>query len=233
MKKSILVLLVAFLNLIFIGTTGFKLTENLNFFDSFYITIQTFFMVGQVDYNLFSSSGRLFHVVYIFLCFIFDITVFSVILALPIIKKFKVIQQGTFIKEKNHIIIYGDNKLNKKLIDELKKTDFKLFIVSDTRQFLKINKGIKVYSLKELALLKDLFISLNLSHAKALILCNHKKNNLFGTLVAKEIKSDINVFVIDYDNDKEKLQNAGADIVINYSDDFTNILAYLQKEGNE
>ena len=231
MKKSILILLTTFLSLIFIGTIGFKLTENLNFFDSFYITIQTFFTVGQVDFSLFSTAGRLFHVVYILLCFIFDITTLSFILGLPIINRFKGIQQARLVKEKNHIIIYGDNKLSKKLIKELKKREFNLFIVSDTTQLLKFNKGIKVYYLKDPALLKDLFISLNLNHAKALILCNQDKNNIFGTLVAKEIKSDINVFVIDHENNKEKLKNVGADIVINYSDDFRDILTYLQKEG--
>lgn len=122
---------------------------------------------------------------------------------------------------KNKIIIYGYTDFSREFIKILKEKDYELLVVeSDLKLFQQAINDQK--DALHLSLLNDdefLQIGLDSPHVKSFVVAsNHKTNNLFVTLSARNFNKDLSIICLsESEHEDSQLMLAGASAIVNPS----------------
>lgn len=220
--KSLRYAVILFFLLIFVGTYGYMLIENISFVDSLYMTIISITTVGFGEVKTLSPSGRIFTIVLILV---------SVGLIGVMLNNFsRLMLDGYFrqqfrdynlrkrmMKLSNHVIVCGYGRNGFQACEELADHNIP-FVVVDKRESA-------VERLREVhdrlyvqgdAASEDILNQANIQNAKALISAlPNDADNIYVVLTAREMNPNLKIIsrASGFHSDV-KLRRAGADNVI-------------------
>ena len=211
--KSILFLL---LLLLFVGSLGYSIIEDVNLLDSLYMTVITLSTTGYKEVFPLSGAGRVLTMILI----IFGITVFLYALREINLLLF----EGKFFRERkmqkkinqleSHYIICGYGRMGTKIAQELKKRK-KTFVILekniDTSEHLEDYQYIAGDATEDENLIKA-----GIHKAKGLVsVLSSDIANTFTTLSARGLNPSLKIIArAEEESSKEKLIKAGANRVV-------------------
>lgn len=219
--REFVLLGIAILSVISIGTTGYMIIEGWNFFDSLYMTVITLASIGYQEVHPLSQTGRGFTILLI----IMGVGVVSVVLTTV---AHKVIQQefnwlftqrrmGRIIKRmENHSIICGYGRLSRIAAKELKEAGAPLVIVdaNETRCNEAQEAGHVV--VKGDASTSEVLLEAGIMKASRLVsLLPKDADNLYVILTSKELNP--NLFILSRAEDEageKRLKTIGANKIV-------------------
>lgn len=206
---------------VIIGCFGYKIIENYNWVESFYMTIITLSTVGFSEVRTLSDSGRIFTVVLIaanFTVIGYFVSVVSGYLFDGEFKKdFQLYKMKKQIEElKNHVIICGFGRNGRAAAQMLLRNHVPFVVIEkDTEQFEETEMDIP-FHLHSDATREEVLLEAGIKNAKALITTlPDDAANVFVVLSAKELNK--NLLIISRatnDSSVRKLKHAGANNVI-------------------
>jgi len=212
--------------IIITGTVGYLLTEEWNFFDSFFMTIITISTVGYGTPDNLSNTGKVFTSVLILLSLTVVVYAFSKITAFFVEGNMnRYLRRRKLLKEidklRNHYIIVGGGNLGLNVLRELIKYGKKVVIIENNDS--KINEIKILYSeYDNLTILagnaknEEILEEANIKNAEGLVATlNSDSENVFVVLTARNLNRDLKIIslVNDHVNSK-KLEFAGANRTI-------------------
>lgn len=202
----------------FLGSVGYHLIEEMSLFEGFYMTFITITTIGFREVIDLSVKGRIFTIV----IFVLGIGVISYIASqtTQLIFESKLflerVMKKRIQKMKNHYIICGYGRIGHRIAQDLRKADLPVVIVENRESSIdRIIKDQLDY-VEGNAQDEESLISAGIRDAKALICSlSSDQDNVFTTLVAREIRPDIFILVRTNENrNRRKVLKAGADKVI-------------------
>lgn len=214
-----IVLATIFLGMVFmLGSVGYHLIEDISLFDGFYMTFITITTIGFREVINLSVEGRILTVV----VFVLGIGVISYIasqttqLIFESELFFERVMKKRIQKMKDHYIICGYGRIGHRIAQDLKKADLPVVIVENRESSINRIKKDQLDYVEGNAQDEESLISAGIKDAKALICSlSSDQDNVFTTLVAREIRPDIFILVRTNENkNRRKVLKAGADKVI-------------------
>jgi voltage-gated potassium channel len=213
-------LLLAVLLLIPLGTIGWMIIEDMSVLDATYQTVITLSTVGYEDY-ITTDAGRVFGIIYM----IVGVGVF--VIALSSLAAFLVegrlreaIGRRRMEREiaelENHIILCGFGRLGRLTAAVLQKRDVEFVALEIDETVAQTAEGQRVLVMRADATEEATLVAAGVEKARGIIsTLSTDAANVYVTLVAKEIRSDVNVVAVAREPGAEsKLRAAGADHVI-------------------
>lgn len=208
------------------GVAGYMLIERWNFIDSLYMTVITLATIGYGETNPLDTPGRYFTIVLILggigvMTYIFT-NISELLLHGGLREAFRRMRmQDKIEKMDGHFIVCGASRPGLSICEELAKTrrDFVLVVLSDDEVKKFMAKG-------WCAIAGDAASCATLTAAgmgrAAGVFCalSSDKDNALVALTARGCNQAVKIVTVQNEHDpemKEKLQRAGADIVINPS----------------
>jgi len=205
-----------------VGTLGYMVIENWNFFDSIYMTIITMSTVGFGEVHELSFEGKMFTSFLIISCFGTFAYAISSVSSYIVGGEYKIqLREYRLIKKinrmENHVIICGFGRVGKQVAKDLKSQGEKFLIIEkDETVFHDYLKNNDYTFIQGDATNDEVLINANLTNAKAVITCLPKDpDNIYVVLSAGENRSGIPLIARASDeNAIPKLTLAGATRVI-------------------
>ncbi len=200
------------------GTIGYHFIENMQFFDGLYMTFITISTIGFTEIKSLSIEGRLFTMG----IFIFGIGVISYIASqtTQLLFESELFLQRAMRKKldkmEEHYIICGYGRIGHRIASVLEDAGLPLVIVENNESSIeRINNDSHIYIQGD-AQDEDILRKAGIDRAKALICTlSSDKDNVFTTLLAREINSGLFILVRANENkNKLRIARAGADKVI-------------------
>ncbi|MFP8489702.1 potassium channel family protein [Gracilimonas sp. Q87] len=214
-----IVLATVFLGIVFfLGSVGYHVIEGLSFFDGFYMTFITITTIGFREVSNLSVEGRILTIV----VFVLGIGVISYIasqttqLIFESELFFERMMNKRIKKMKDHYIICGYGRIGHRIAQDLKKADLPVVIVENRESSIDRIKKDQLEYVEGNAQDEESLLSAGIQEAKALICSlSSDQDNVFTTLVARELKPDIFILVRTNENkNRRKILKAGANKVI-------------------
>lgn len=208
-----------FLGMVFLlGSVGYHLIEGISLFDGFYMTFITITTIGFKEVINLSVEGRILTVV----VFVLGIGVISYIasqttqLIFESQLFFERVMKKRIQKMNDHYIICGYGRIGHRIAQDLKKANLPVVIVENRESSINRIKKDQLDYVEGNAQDEESLISAGIKDAKALICSlSSDQDNVFTTLVAREIRPDIFILVRTNENkNRRKVLKAGADKVI-------------------
>jgi len=205
-----------------VGTVGFMSLEGYSLVDGIYMSVITFSTVGFTEVVPLSNSGKIFSVVYISInlgIFAYTVSVISSILFEGELNKvFKSYFVNREVKKlKNHVIVCGLGSNGERACEELNDAGQPFVIIEDDSGVLDDFPDDKKYNfILGDATTDETLIEAGLERAGTIITTlPSDAENVFITLTAKEINSNIQVIARASEPSAEKkLLRAGASYVV-------------------
>jgi voltage-gated potassium channel len=214
-----IVLATVFLGMVFLlGSVGYHLIEEISLFDGFYMTFITITTIGFKEVINLSLEGRILTVI----VFVLGIGVISYIasqttqLIFESELFFERVMKKRIQKMKDHYIICGYGRIGHRIAQDLRKADLPVVIVENRESSIDRIKRDQLDYVEGNAQDEESLINAGIKDAKALICSlSSDQDNVFTTLVAREIRPDIFILVRTNENkNRKKVLKAGADKVI-------------------
>ncbi|MFV1883855.1 MAG: potassium channel family protein [Balneola sp.] len=209
-----LLMLVIFL----VGTLGYHYLENMSFFDGLYMTFITISTIGFTEIKSLSIEGRLFTMG----IFILGIGVISYIASqtTQLLFESELFLQRAMRKKlekmEDHYIICGYGRIGHRIASVLREAGLPLVIVENHDSSIERISNDNHVHVKGDAQDENILREAGIERAKALICTlSSDKDNVFTTLLAREINSDLFILVRANENkNKLRISRSGADKVI-------------------
>ena len=212
--------------IIFIGTSGYLITEKWNFFDSFFMTIITISTVGYGTPDNLSNTGKIFTSILILLSLTVVVYAFSKITAFFVEGSMnRYLRRRRLLKELNklrdHYIIVGGGNLGLNVLKELMNYKKKVVVIENNEN--RINSINILYGdYEKLTILsgdaknEETLNEANISNAEGLITTlNSDSENVFVVLTARNLNENIKIISLVNDPiNSKKLEFAGANRTI-------------------
>lgn len=202
----------------FVGSVGYHLIEDMGFFEGFYMTFITITTIGFTEVKNLSTGGRIFTMV----VFVMGIGVLSYIASqtTQLIFESEIFRKRAMKKQlekmDQHYIVAGYGRIGHRIAQVLQQANIPIVVVENrdsSIQRLKEDDFLYVEGdAQDEAILKEAGIN----RAKGLICTlSSDQDNVFVTLVAREVNPDIFILVRtnEHQNTK-KILRAGANKVI-------------------
>lgn len=209
------------IGIILIGTFGYMIVEGWNFFDAFYMTIQTVSTVGFNEVNELSNSGKLFTsflIITSFGTFAYAVTAITSYVVGGEYKKyfqdFKSLK--TAEKMENHTIVCGYGRVGKQAAHDLRFYKKNFIVVERNIEITEDPQFDEIPFIKGDSTDDQVLLKANIKAATSLITALPKDaDNLFVVLSAKEINPKLKIIsrASSYSS-MRKLRIAGAENVI-------------------
>ncbi|OEH91049.1 potassium channel family protein [Bacillus solimangrovi] len=219
-------IVVAFLGVtvvVFIGTLGYMYFEDLNVFDSLWLTMVTVLTVGYGDVYPVTPEGKTFTLVLVPLGV--GVATYGVgsFAALILEGRLSNTVGRKRMKKKmsqlhNHVIICGLGRVGREVLKQLELQGIPFVIVEKDEQLLEKHKQDRLY-VKGDATVDQTLLEAGIERASGLIAAlPGDADNVFISLTAKGLNKNIQVVSrVDRVESEEKLFRAGADHVVNTS----------------
>ncbi len=207
--------------MMFFGTAGYYIIEDMSFFNSLYMTVITVSTVGFSEIEPLSQRGRVITMILIITAI--SVGAYSIAIIVRIFiegelkqsfERKKVEKQINSLKD--HFIICGFGRIGRIICDDLHQDGIDFVVIEqDPDAVAKLQRKnylfIQMDATTEEALLKA-----GIRNAKGLVTAvRSDANNVFITLTAKGLRSDIYVLSRTSDvKNEEKLKRAGANQVV-------------------
>tara|TARA_R110000868_G_scaffold235273_9_gene489170 strand:+ start:30565 stop:31572 length:1008 start_codon:yes stop_codon:yes gene_type:complete len=201
-----------------IGTIGYHYIEDMEFFDSFYMTFITISTIGFREVKSLTIEGRIFTMA----IFIFGIGVISYIASqtTQLLFESELFLQRAMRKKlenmNNHYIICGYGRIGHRIANVLDDANLPIVIVENRESSIQRIQSDKYVYVQGDAQDENVLKEAGIDKAKALICTlSSDKDNVFTTLLAREMNSDLFVLVRANENkNKLRISRAGANKVI-------------------
>lgn len=206
-----------------VGVTGFVTIEDYNLREAFYMTILTISTVGFGEVHKLSPEGQIFTSIYI----IFNLSIFAYFLS--VVSKYlfegelreildRYMSSRNINKLKNHVIVCGYGRNGFRACEELRKDNVEFVVIDVSEKVFNErfdDKNNTHYVIGDASEEKVLQMA-GVSKAKALIASMpDDAMNVFVTLTAKELNSDIQIIArASRASSEAKLLRAGANSVV-------------------
>jgi voltage-gated potassium channel len=220
-EKRLYFLAASFVLTFFIGIIGYHHLEDLNYFDSFYMTLITISTVGFTELKKFSTEGRIL-TSFIIICGwtsgAYTIgTLLKLLIEGELTKNYgrkKLLRQISHLK--NHYIICGFGRIGSLIAQDLADNSHSVVVIENDPQLDENNEDTRLFFLKGDATLEESLEQASIHTAKALITAvKSDSDNVFITLTARSINPSIYILSRASDSKTEqKLKRAGASKVI-------------------
>ncbi|HKK25472.1 MAG TPA: potassium channel protein [Gracilimonas sp.] len=214
-----IMLATGFLGMVFLlGSVGYHLIEDITLFDGFYMTFITITTIGFKEVINLSLEGRILTVV-VFVLGIGVITYIASQTTQLIFESelfFERVMNKRIQKMKDHYIVCGYGRIGHRIAQDLRQADLPVVVVENRESSIDRLKRDQFDYVAGNAQDEDSLISAGIKDAKALICSlSSDQDNVFTTLVAREIRPDIFILVRTNENkNRRKVLKAGADKVI-------------------
>lgn len=219
--RQMIISILLFSALIFLGCMGYMAIEGWPFMDSLYMTIITLATVGYSEVNEVSDQGRVFTLVLILLGGGFFLYLMSDIIKFLVEGRIRLVLgryklDNQIKKLKNHYIVCGYGRIGRLLTRDLVQKYVNVVVLEKDENCIEIMNDDGILYLLGEAANEDLLIRAGIERAKGIIAVTATDaQNVFLILMARQLNPDI--FVVaraSQDSSKKTLKAAGADKVI-------------------
>lgn len=208
------ILMVIFL----IGSSGYHLIEGMNFFDGFYMTFITITTIGFSELTSLSSGGRVFTMA----IFVMGIGVISYIASqtTQLIFESELFRLRAMKKQlgkmEDHYIVAGYGRIGHRIAEVLQEAEVPLVVVENQESSIERIQNNKLLYVAGDAQDEEVLQEAGIERARGLICTlSRDQDNVFVTLIAREINRDIFILVrTNQHQNTKKILRAGADKVI-------------------
>jgi voltage-gated potassium channel len=219
--RRFLILSIAVLGVLTIGTIGFHVVDDYPLFDAFYMTLTTLTTVGYAEVHPLSTAGRVFNS---FLIFFGVATIFigigAVTQTIIEIELGDAIQkrrnQRMIDKLRDHYIVCGFGRVGRGAADELRHAGVPFVVVDirPERAEQAIHDGMLAVAADSTR--DEILLQLGVEHARGLVAAlSSDADNLFVLLSAKGLNPQLHVSArAAEEGAEEKMRRAGAETVI-------------------
>jgi voltage-gated potassium channel len=209
------------IGIITFGTAGYSIFEEMEPFDAFYMTLITISTVGFSEIKPLSPVGRL-------------ITVFIIVSGISVLtytlgQVAKVFVEGELRRIlgrrklerqisalRNHLIICGYGRIGSVIAQEMASENIPFVVIEEDPAKVEILEKDHVLYINKDATAEESLISAGIEHARGIVTAvQSDANNVFITLIAKDLRPDI--FVLSRASDEKnesKMIKAGATRVV-------------------
>ena len=217
-SKRIAIATILLLLIFVIGTVGYHYLEDMAFFDGLYMTFITISTIGFTEIKSLSVGGRLFTM----LIFVMGIGIISYIASQTTQLLFESeLFLSRAMKKKlqqleNHYIICGYGRIGHRIAHVLNDAGLPIVIVENRDSSIERIKNDDFIYVKGNAQEEQALVDAGITQAKALICSlSSDQDNVFTTLLARDLNKDIYVLVRANENsNRKRILRAGADKVI-------------------
>jgi len=218
--RHIFISISIWLLIVIVGTLGYMVIEDWNFFDSLYMTVITYSTVGYGEVHNISKTGELYTMCLIFLGVGFYLYVAGAIIQFMVEGKIRAIMGRRKLDRqinrlKNHYVVCGYGRIGKVLCETLQDADID-FIVIDSNEALPSSMDAdKVLYICGNATEENVLLKAGIKRAKGLVAAlATDTDNVFLILTAKQLAPHIKVMArASGRSSKMKFKAAGADFV--------------------
>ena len=213
--------LLMLVGIITFGTCGYYFVEHMPLFEAFYMTIITITTVGFAEVIPLSQIGRTITVIIIILGISVGAYTIGVLVRalvegelVKIFGRIKVQKQVSGLK--NHFIICGFGRIGRIICDELEADNIDFVVIEQDSQVIEHIQARKYLYLEMDATGEEALMQAGIMKAKGIVTAvNNDANNVFITMTAKSLRSDVFVLARASEEQNEaKLFRAGANRVV-------------------
>lgn len=209
---------VIMLNVFGVGTIGYHFLEGLSWFEGFYMTFITISTIGFTELKTMTVEGRIFTVI----IFVMGIGVISYIASqtTQVLFESELFYKRAMKKQlermEGHYIICGYGRIGHRIAEDLRSADLPLVIVENRESSIERIRRDNLPYVEGDAQDEESLLDAGILRAKALICTlSSDQDNVFTTLLARELHPDIFILVRTNENkNRRKILRAGADKVI-------------------
>ena len=216
------------------GTLGYRIIEDWNWLDSFYMTVITVSTVGITEVHPLSDTSRLFTTLLIFVgvgvmayCltriaeFMFQRSLTNVLGRRAMTKKIE--------KMKNHAILCGHGRTGSRVVTELQAANTPFVVIEHDEEAAKRLTEQNIPCISGDASEEEILEAANIAEADSLVAAlGSDADNLFLTLTANGMNPDLRIIVRTHDPDNSrKFRKAGACRVVSPISSGANQIAQL------
>ncbi len=207
--------------MVFTGTAGFMLLEEMGMLDAVYMTVITLSTVGFGEVRPLHPVGRIFAIVIILFGVVLAGFTASVIGQLVLEGQFREIfgrrkMENKIRKMSGHYIIAGYGRVGRQVAQEFKKRNVPFVVIEKEEEETKrlFDEGVLV--IQGEATEDEVLRKAGIESAQTLIsTLPDEAQNVYLTLSARDINRDLNIIArADYEEGEKKLLRAGANHVV-------------------
>jgi len=212
-------LLFGLFGIIFLGTTGYVIIDNVPWFDAFYMTAITLATVGFQEVWKMSDLAHLWTIVIMFsgigLFFLIAGHIAQQAMDLKRYRRFRMAKQVKRIKE--HFVLCGYGRMGQAIARELKAANKKFVVIEKDLEKIELLLQDDVVFIEGDATHDEVLIDAGIETATTLIgVLRDDQDNLFLTISARSIKPDLFILTrATQPRSIPKMEKAGADKVMN------------------
>ena len=220
-SKKLRYSLLMLIAIIAFGTCGYYFVEHMPLFEAFYMTLITITTVGFAEVIPLSQIGRTITVIIIILGISVGAYTIGVLVRalvegelVKIFGRIKVQKQVSGLK--NHFIICGFGRIGRIICDELEADNIDFVVIEQDSQVIEHIQARKYLYLEMDATGEEALMQAGIMKAKGIVTAvNNDANNVFITMTAKSLRSDVFVLARASEEQNEaKLFRAGANRVV-------------------
>lgn len=206
--------------LIFSGALGYMLIESWSFIDSVYMTVITLTTVGFQEVNTLSNTGRIFTIFLILIGGGFALYVAGALVQFVVEGRIRSIigrrrLEKSIQKLENHTIVCGYGRIGGVICESFIKKNIPVIVLEKNAQLIDKLEQEKIPNIPGDSTDEDNLEKAGIHRATNLIAAlGTDTNNVFLVLTARQMNPDL--FIVarcSYQNSKQKLYAAGADLV--------------------
>ncbi|WP_138432012.1 potassium channel family protein [Fodinibius saliphilus] len=201
-----------------VGSLGYHFVEGMAFFDGFYMTFITITTIGFSEVTQMSSAGRILTMV----VFVMGIGVISYIASqtTQLIFESEIFKKRAMKKQlekmEQHYIVAGYGRIGHRIAEVLKEADIPIVVIENRESSIERIQDDQLLYVEGDAQDESVLREAGINRAKGLVCAlSRDQDNVFVTLIAREINDDIFILVRtnEHQNTK-KILRAGANKVI-------------------
>lgn len=211
---AVTILVIIFL----LGSVGYHFLEGMAFFDGFYMTFITITTIGFSELKNLTDMGRIFTMI----IFVMGIGVISYIASqtTQLLFESELFRKRTMKKQlermQNHYIVCGYGRIGHRIAEVLKQASIPIVVVENRDSSIDRVKDDNLIYVKGDAQEESVLKEAGIERARGLICAlSRDQDNVFATLIAREINEDI--FILVRTNERKntkKIKRSGANKVI-------------------
>lgn len=216
--QKVLLVIILFLVMMFGGTFGYMIIEEMSFFDGLYMTVITISTVGFREVHDLSTEGKIFTIILIFSGLFIAAFAVTVVSTFVIEGEFKFLlrrrkMENSISKLKDHYIVCGAGDTGFYIVGQFIKRKVSYVVIE--KDPAKVEQVIEHggLAIEGDATIEEDLLKVNIKKARGLLCClSNDADNVFTVLTARELNPDLFIVSRAIDDKADlKLLKAGAD----------------------